>query len=291
MRIATIHGRVALIDGTGSGAVDVETASSGRFGPEPAGVYERWTEFPAWAGSTPLPPPEALEPESLGSPSPNPRQVFGIGLNYSAHAAESGFARPDTSPPVFTKYPSCITGPFTDIELPPCGHTDWEVELVVVIGPAARHVAAADAWPYVAGLSVGQDVSERRLQMAATPPQFSLGKSYPGSGRWVRGWYARRIRRPGRPRTGLLDQWRASAAGPYRGTDLRRARADRAALPGHAVAARRPHLHRHSTGVGLGRTPPRWLRPGDVLTSFRRRHRRNAPPIRGRPAARPGREH
>jgi hypothetical protein len=50
MRIATIHGRVALIDGAGSGAVDVEMASGGRFGPEPAGVYERWTEFAAWAG-------------------------------------------------------------------------------------------------------------------------------------------------------------------------------------------------------------------------------------------------
>jgi hypothetical protein len=76
MRIATIHGRVALIDGAGSGAVDVEMASGGRFGPEPASVYERWTEFAAWAGSAPLPPPEALEPASLGSPSPNPRQVF-----------------------------------------------------------------------------------------------------------------------------------------------------------------------------------------------------------------------
>ena len=125
MRIATIRGRVALIDGTGGGAVDVETASGGRFGPESAGVYERWTEFVTWAGSAPLPPSEALEPGALGSPSPNPRQVFAIGLNYSAHAAESGFARPDTSPPVFTKYPSCITGPYTDIELPPGGHTDW----------------------------------------------------------------------------------------------------------------------------------------------------------------------
>lgn len=143
MRIATIHGRVALIDGTGSGAVDVETASRGRFGPEPVGVYERWTEFLTWAGSTPLSSAEAFEPEALGSPSPNPRQVFAIGLNYSAHAAESGFASHGTSPPVFTKYPSCITGPFTDIELPPGGHTDWEVELVVVVGPVARHASAA----------------------------------------------------------------------------------------------------------------------------------------------------
>jgi 2-keto-4-pentenoate hydratase/2-oxohepta-3-ene-1,7-dioic acid hydratase in catechol pathway len=100
MRIATIHGRIALIDGAGSGAVDVETVGGGRFDPEPAGVYERWTEFATWAGSALLPPSESLEPGSLGSPSPNPRQVFAIGLNYSAHAAESGFARPDTSPPV-----------------------------------------------------------------------------------------------------------------------------------------------------------------------------------------------
>jgi 2-keto-4-pentenoate hydratase/2-oxohepta-3-ene-1,7-dioic acid hydratase in catechol pathway len=162
-------------------------ASGGRFGPEPTGVYEGWTEFAAWAGSAPLPLPEALEPESLGSPSPNPRPVFAIGLNYSAHAAESGFARPDTFPPVFTKYPSCITGPYTDIELPPCGHTDWEVELVVVIGPAARQVATADGWRYVPGVSVGQDVSERRLQMAATPHSSARASPFPASGRWVRG--------------------------------------------------------------------------------------------------------
>ena len=249
MRIATIHGRVALIDGTGSGAVDVETASSGRFGPEPAGVYERWTEFLAWAGSTPLSPAEVFEPEALGSPSPNPRQVFGIGLNYRAHAAESGFARPDTSPPVFTKYPSCITGPFTDIELPPGGHTDWEVELVVVIGPVARHVAAADAWRYVAGLAVGQDVSERRLQMAATPPQFSLGKSYPGFGP-VGPWLVTpdEFDDPDDLELGCSIDGEQMQLGRTARTDLRRVRADRKALPGHAVAARRPHLHRHPIG-------------------------------------------
>jgi 2,4-diketo-3-deoxy-L-fuconate hydrolase len=269
MRIATIHGRIALTDGTGCGAVDVETASSGRFGPEPAGVYERWTEFLAWAGSIPLSPAEAFEPEALGSPSPNPRQVFAIGLNYSAHAAESGFARPDASPPVFTKYPSCITGPFTDIELPPGGHTDWEVELVVVIGPVARHVAAADAWRYVAGLAVGQDVSERRLQMAATPPQFSLGKSYPGFGPvgpWlvtpdefddpddlelgcsINGEHVQ-LGRTGELIFGVSELIEELS----RVTPL---------LPGDLIFTGTP------SGVGVGRTPPRWLGPGDVLTSF-----------------------
>ena len=269
MRIATIHGRVALIDGAGSGAVDVEMASGGRFGSEPAGVYERWTEFAAWAGSAPLPLPEALEPESLGSPSPNLRQVFAIGLNYSAHAAESGFARSDTSPPVFTKYPSCITGPYTDIELPSGGHTDWEVELVVVIGPAARHVAAADAWRDVAGLSAGQDVSERRLQMAATPPQFSLGKSYPGFGP-VGPWLVTpdEFDDPNDLELGCSIYGEQLQVGHTRelifGVPDLIEQLSRVTplLPGDLIFTGTPQ------GVGIGRNPPRWLAPGDVLTSY-----------------------
>src|ERR1035438_3886737 len=180
MRIAVINQRLHLIKGTG--AVDVQAASGGRFGPDAASGYQRWAEFADWAASADLPDPEPFAPAALGSPSPSPRQVFGIGLNYSEHAAESGFAKPGTSPPVFTKFPSCITGPHGDITLPPGGHTDWEVELVVIIGRTAASVPAGSAWEHVAGLSIGQDISERILQMAATPPQFSLGKSYPGFG-------------------------------------------------------------------------------------------------------------
>jgi 2-keto-4-pentenoate hydratase/2-oxohepta-3-ene-1,7-dioic acid hydratase in catechol pathway len=180
MRIATIGGRISLI--TGDGAVDMHAASGGRFGPAAASVYEKWPEFVDWAAAARLPDPVPFSLDALGSPSPAPRQVFAIGLNYAEHAAESGLARPDTAPPVFTKFPSCITGPYGEITLPPGGHTDWEVELVVVIGPTAHHVPAATAWDHVAGLTVGQDVSERIVQMAATPPQFSLGKSYPGFG-------------------------------------------------------------------------------------------------------------
>jgi 2-keto-4-pentenoate hydratase/2-oxohepta-3-ene-1,7-dioic acid hydratase in catechol pathway len=73
-------------------------------------------------------------------------------------------------PPVFTKFPSCITGPYGEITLPPGGHTDWEVELVVVIAQTAHAVSRDSAWDYVAGLSAGQDISERTLQLAATPP-------------------------------------------------------------------------------------------------------------------------
>src|SRR6185437_12780917 len=81
-----------------------------------------------------------------------------------------------------TKFPSSITGPHGEIELPPDGHTDWEVELVAVIGTTAYQVAEADAWSHIAGLTAGQDVSERITQMASAPPQFSMGKSFPRFG-------------------------------------------------------------------------------------------------------------
>jgi len=267
MRIAVINQRLHLIQG--AGAVDVQLASDGRFGPDAASGYERWAEFTDWAASADLPAPEPFAATALGSPSPTPRQVFGIGLNYSEHAAESGFARPETAPPVFTKFPSCITGPHGEITLPPGGHTDWEVELVVIIGRTAVRVPAEYGWDHVAGLSVGQDLSERILQLAATPPQFSLGKSYPGFG--PVGPYLvtpDEFDRPGdlelgcsingepmqRGRTGelifgvpeLIEQL-------SRVTPL---------LPGDIIFTGTP------AGVGLGRNPPRWLSPGDVLTSY-----------------------
>ena len=70
----------------------------------------------------------------------------------------------------------------TEVVLPDGGHTDWEVELVAVIGRLARNVSEADAWDHVAGLTVGQDLSERAGQLAGPSPQFSLAKSLPGFG-------------------------------------------------------------------------------------------------------------
>jgi 2-keto-4-pentenoate hydratase/2-oxohepta-3-ene-1,7-dioic acid hydratase in catechol pathway len=105
--------------------------------------------------------------------------VFAIGLNYRSHAEESGMAIP-TVPATFTKFPASLAGPFDDIEI--VGETvDWEVELVAVIGTRADRVEPADAWSHVAGLTVGQDISDRTLQFAAGA-QFSLGKSRRGYG-------------------------------------------------------------------------------------------------------------
>jgi 2-keto-4-pentenoate hydratase/2-oxohepta-3-ene-1,7-dioic acid hydratase in catechol pathway len=119
---------------------------------------------------------QPFELSELDAPVQRPHQVFGIGLNYLEHAAESGVNVP-TSATVFTKFPTCLVGPTAAIELPST-QCDWEVELVAVIGRTADRVSEADAWNYVAGVTVGQDISERAVQLSGPVPQFSLGKSY-----------------------------------------------------------------------------------------------------------------
>jgi 2-keto-4-pentenoate hydratase/2-oxohepta-3-ene-1,7-dioic acid hydratase in catechol pathway len=177
MRIVNAQGRLGLV--TTDGVVDVETASDGRFSAQVQPIYERWEEFREWATTADGALARPIDADRLGPPAPSPRQVFAIGLNYFDHAKEARLEAPTTSMVVFTKFPSSIAGPFGSIELPP-GSVDWEVELVVVIGTPAYRVAEADAWRHVAGLTLGQDLSERELQLRPPSPQFSLGKSFPG---------------------------------------------------------------------------------------------------------------
>lgn len=181
MRIANHAGRAVLLVSDEDG-VDIQEASGGRFASSTGALYSEWTDFVDWAHNTDLGdfPRVSIDRSSLEAPSPTPSQVFAVGLNYSEHAAESGFDLP-SQPPIFTKFPSCISGADTVVVLPD-GNNDWEVELVVVIGKAAKDVEEQDAWQHVAGLTVGQDISERVLQMAPPAKQFSLGKSYPGFG-------------------------------------------------------------------------------------------------------------
>ncbi len=178
MRIVNTSGRLGLlVDG---GVLDVATASGGRFGPGVQGVYDEWTSFQAWAvqqhaGAD----AQSIDEVALGAPAPQPRQVFAIGLNYLDHAEEAAMAVPSDGMVVFTKFLSSITGPQADIEVP-LGSVDFEAELVVVIGRRSYRVPATDAWDHVAGVTVGQDISERELQLRPPTPQFSLGKSFPG---------------------------------------------------------------------------------------------------------------
>ncbi|MEM7341318.1 MAG: fumarylacetoacetate hydrolase family protein [Actinomycetota bacterium] len=173
-RLANVEGRAALVDGTDY--YDVATLSGGRLDPDPmACIGETAVLHELAAGLGAATPTGSVDSVTLGPPVPRPRNSFGIGLNYRDHAAESNMEVPEV-PVVFTKYPSCIAGPTDDIELR-TNRGDYEAELVAVIGTGGRDIAEADAWNHVAGLSVGQDISDRRLQLAAKPPQFGLGKS------------------------------------------------------------------------------------------------------------------
>lgn len=152
--------------------------SRGEFPASPAALFEVWQRFRDWASGVTLDGARPLEVATLGPPSPQPRQVFGIGLNYRAHALEAGMPVPDV-PLVFTKFQSSITGPVGTIPLP-TPQVDWEVELAVIIGRTAHRVVPSGAWEHVAGVTAAQDISARDVQMRpADTPQFSLGKSFP----------------------------------------------------------------------------------------------------------------
>jgi 2-keto-4-pentenoate hydratase/2-oxohepta-3-ene-1,7-dioic acid hydratase in catechol pathway len=264
MRVANLSGRLALI--VNGRAVDAATASGGRFSPDPQAVFDQFNEFRAWAASATLPAGTAFDPAELGAPAPRPRQVFAIGLNYRAHADESGFAAPP-SPAVFTKFVTSISGPYTEVRLPE-GDVDWEVELVAVIGRRAEHVAAPDAWSHVAGVTAGQDISERVLQMAGAVPQFSLAKSYPGftpMGPWL--VTADEFTDPDDLELSctvngeLMQKARTSELIFSVPELIEKLSAVTPLLPGDVIFTGTP------SGVGMGRTPQRFLHPGDVLAS------------------------
>jgi 2-keto-4-pentenoate hydratase/2-oxohepta-3-ene-1,7-dioic acid hydratase in catechol pathway len=258
-------GRVKVVrDGM---AFDVASYSDGRFGPSAAAVYDDWREFRSWAASASLTNGTPFVAADADAPSPSPRQVFAIGLNYRAHQIESGFPEP-SEPMVFTKFASSITGPVADLTLY-TDAVDWEVEAAVIIGTAAYRVAAEFAWDHVAGVTAAQDFSARDVQMRpAGTPQFSLGKSFPG--------YT-----PMGPmlvtpdeldeRDGILVRCAINGITVQESStaDLIFPVAELIAylsailplLPGDVILTGTP------SGVGLGRTPPSYLVPGDQITT------------------------
>jgi 2,4-diketo-3-deoxy-L-fuconate hydrolase len=173
-RLATMNDRAVLV--APGGVYDLERQSGGRLPADPMAAIARFPELHDVAAALGGAPDAGFDARTLGPCVPRPQKVFGIGLNYRTHALESGMEIPPT-PLVFTKFPSCLTGPTADIVL--YGPTtDWEAELVVVIGTRARDIPVGEAWSHVAGLTCGQDVSERTTQFASKPPHFDLGKSF-----------------------------------------------------------------------------------------------------------------
>ncbi len=263
MKLASSRGRAVLV--LGDEIADIAELSGSRFGPDPMRLYDDWSAFVDFAGSVSVGTGPLVEAE-LQCPVPAPRQVFAIGLNYRSHAEESGMALPEV-PATFTKFPASLAGPFDDVEI--MGDSiDWEVELVAIVGRRADRVIEAEAWDHVAGLTVGQDISDRHLQFAAGA-QYSLGKSRRGYGP-MGPWVVTPDEVPSRNDLALGCSVDGQTVQDARTSDLifnvpqliTQLSAVLPLLPGDVIFTGTP------AGVGVARQPPVFLAPGQILESW-----------------------
>jgi 2-keto-4-pentenoate hydratase/2-oxohepta-3-ene-1,7-dioic acid hydratase in catechol pathway len=215
----------------------------------------------------------AISAVRLEAPLPLPRRnIFCVGRNYHAHAKElsasvfkNNNANPESWPIVFTKVPECVVGPHDDVVLPMgvSEQIDYESELAVVIGTGGRNIARAEAMGHVFGYTIVNDVTARDVQMRHQ--QWDLGKSFDTfcpMGPWivtadeldgtrtrVRGWVNGELRQDGLT-TDLIFDIPTLIETCSRGITL---------YPGDVIATGTP------AGVGMGMTPPRYLKAGDVV--------------------------
>ncbi|MCA3629215.1 MAG: fumarylacetoacetate hydrolase family protein [Methylobacterium sp.] len=215
-----------------------------------------------------------LKPEKLPLVRGRPRigscvgrvgNFIAVGLNYADHAAETGAAIPK-EPILFNKAPSCIVGANDDVMLPKGSvKTDWEVELAIVIGESASYVPESEAMDVIAGFCICNDVSERAYQIE-------------GTGQWMKG--------KGCPTFGPLGPWLVTPdevrdvqkLGMWLEVNGRRMQTGSTATmifgvkflvhyistfmrlePGDVITTGTP------PGVGLGKNPPVFLKPGDIM--------------------------
>jgi len=208
----------------------------------------------------------ALDPSvRLGAPVARPSKIICVGLNYAAHAAESG-VEPPKEAVIFFKSTTAISGPFDDIRLPRGSEkTDWEVELAVVLGHRASYIEPREAEAHIAGYLLHNDVSERAFQLERGG-QWVKGKScdtFAPLGPWL-------VTPDEIPDVHALPLWlkvngelrqNSSTADmifqvPYLISYISQFMT---LLPGDIITTGTPH------GVGLGFTPPIYLKAGDVV--------------------------
>ncbi|HEY4358843.1 MAG TPA: fumarylacetoacetate hydrolase family protein [Acidobacteriaceae bacterium] len=200
----------------------------------------------------------------LLAPLLHPPRVFGIGLNYAEHATESNMKVQDV-PTVFLKLPSSITGPDSDVLLPPeATQPDYEAELAVVIGKGGYRIHAADWEKHVFGYTILNDVSARGVQLATS--QWTLGKSFATftpMGPWI-------VTRDEIADPHDLDIKLTLAGEVMQASNTRHLIFRIPQLiaylssiltlePGDIISTGTP------PGVGLGRTPQRWLNPDEDM--------------------------
>jgi 2-keto-4-pentenoate hydratase/2-oxohepta-3-ene-1,7-dioic acid hydratase in catechol pathway len=217
----------------------------------------------------------AIDPATLPAVPGSPRlgpcvagtgKFICIGLNYSDHAAETGATVPP-EPIIIMKATSAIVGPNDDTEIPrESVKTDWEVELGVVIGRTAKYVTESDAMDHVAGYCVVNDLSERAFQIERQG-QWTKGKSADTFGP-IGPWLVTRDEVPDPQRlpmwlqvNGVSRQNGSTATMVFGVAKLVSYLSQFMSLqPGDIISTGTP------PGVGLGMTPPTYLKPGDVVT-------------------------
>ena len=268
MRFANRAGRAFVLREEGSGW-DLESASGGRFSSDPMQMWARHHEIRDWAsGANPAAAIE-VRPQDLDAPVPTPGAIVAIGLNYAEHAAETGFESPTELPPVFAKFPSSITGAHGSVTLPQGGTTDWEVEVVAVVGSQMHDVPQDEVIAHLAGLTIGQDLSERTRQFSGPAPQFGLAKSYPGFapiGPWVVSMDE--FEDPNALELGCSIDGCVVQSGTTANLlfSLPRSLSELSKVftlrPGDLVFTGTPD------GVGIGMSPPRYLQQGETLESW-----------------------
>jgi acylpyruvate hydrolase len=207
-----------------------------------------------------------LEGADLAPVVPNPDKIICVGINYADHIAEMGHDMPD-SPTYFAKFQRALTGPRDDIWLPHPDisvQCDWEAELVIVVGRELRSATASEAAEAIAGFSVGNDFSVRDWQRRSS--QFLAGKTFEhasplgpamvttdelgdGSGLEISTIV-----------NGVVKQHSNTSHLVFGPVDILVDLSRIMTLdPGDIVFTGTPG------GVGVARTPPEWLEPGDVV--------------------------
>jgi 2-keto-4-pentenoate hydratase/2-oxohepta-3-ene-1,7-dioic acid hydratase in catechol pathway len=206
----------------------------------------------------------SMDAVKLLAPVPSPPRIFGIGVNYAEHSAESGTPMQKV-PTVFMVLSSAVVGPGENVILPKASEKpDYEAELAVVIGKPGYQISASAAMEHVFGYTIMNDVSARDVQKATS--QFTLGKSFPTfapMGPWVVS------------KDEIADPHALAISLTIGGEKLQNSNTKMMifGVPalieyisgitplqvGDVISTGTP------AGVGMGRTPPRWLKPGEEM--------------------------
>jgi 2-keto-4-pentenoate hydratase/2-oxohepta-3-ene-1,7-dioic acid hydratase in catechol pathway len=261
--------QAGLVSGDGRELTPLAVADASRGAFELVLAASRGEALPAAAG-----PRIATEAATLRAPLPQPRRnLFCVGRNYRAHAEElansvfrDSLPKDDAWPIVFSKVPETVIGPFEPVHLPSKAvseQIDYESELAVIIGRGGRDISHSRAMEHVFGYTVVNDVTARDVQVRHQ--QWHLGKSFDtfcpmgpwivsadeldGQATRVRGWVNGELRQDGNTKDFIFGI-PALIEACSRGITL---------YPGDIIATGTP------SGVGMGFTPRKWLKAGDVV--------------------------